>query len=136
MNTNQAFKSIKLERTMCFGSCPVYKVSIHHSGRVTYTGEMFVEQEGRHVWYIDQTAINKLNKALKKCDYFNLEKENGIPWCTDLPFCNTMVEMQDGTKRKIEHYLNEPDEWPMALRRFEEQVDTIIGVKKYVGNRR
>lgn len=119
---------------MCYGSCPVYKLSIHHSGRVTYTGEWYVEQTGRHIWYLEQIEINKLNKALANCDYFNIKKEEGIEWCTDLPFCITSIEMQNGTKRKIEHYLNEPDEWPAALLKFEELVDKLVGIAKYIGN--
>lgn len=39
------FKTIQLERTMCFGECPVYKVEILSDGTVNYNGEMFVEKK-------------------------------------------------------------------------------------------
>ncbi|WP_430811619.1 MULTISPECIES: DUF6438 domain-containing protein [unclassified Carboxylicivirga] len=134
MDMNQQFKTIKLERTMCYGTCLVYLVSIHYSGRVTYTGKDWVKKTGRHIWKLDSKSIDKLSKALLKSDYFNLKKEEGMVWCTDMPFCITTIEMMDGTKRKIEHYLQEPDEWPKALLRFEKQIDKIIGVKNYVGD--
>jgi hypothetical protein len=133
MDKNQQFKTIKLERTMCYGTCPVYLVSIHYSGRVTYTGKDWVEKSGRHIWKLDNKSIDKLSKALLKSDYFNIQKNDSSFMCTDMPYCITNIEMMDGTKRKIEHYLQEPDEWPVALLKFEKQIDKIIGVKEYVG---
>lgn len=136
-NSKLTFKTIQLERTMCYGDCPVYKVSVHHSGRVTFTGNMFVEKLGRHIWYLENEAMTKLSKALIKCDYFNLQKIelDEMVWCTDMPYCNTSIELIDGTKRKIEHYLQDPDEWPKALIKFEEEIDKIIGVEDYVVSR-
>ena len=51
------FKTIQLERTMCFGECPVYKVEILSDGTVHYDGDMFVEKTGKHSWQIDASTI-------------------------------------------------------------------------------
>ena len=37
---------ITLERTACFGVCPVYKLTIYGDGRVLYDGIRFVRTEG------------------------------------------------------------------------------------------
>ena len=37
---------ITLERTECFGTCPVYRLTVHGDGRVVYEGIRFVEVEG------------------------------------------------------------------------------------------
>ncbi len=37
---------ITLERTACFGACPVYTLSIYADGTVVYNGERFVDVEG------------------------------------------------------------------------------------------
>src|SRR6187200_1158641 len=39
---------IGLERTACFGKCPIYSVVIKSDGSVQYTGEKFVERLGKH----------------------------------------------------------------------------------------
>ena len=128
------FKTIKLERTMCYGSCPVYKLSIHHKGRLTYTGKHFVEKVGTLISTLDHKTLLKLNKALEKSDYFNLVQEQPLEMCTDMAYCITTVEMLDGTKRKIEHYLQDDDDgWPRQLPIFEKAVDKIIGIKDYIG---
>ena len=59
------FKSITLERTGCFGNCPIYKVDITEDGNVFYMGERFVEEEGIHSWEIDSEAIELLNDSIK-----------------------------------------------------------------------
>ena len=37
---------ITLERTTCFGVCPVYTLTIYGDGRVVYEGTRFVRTEG------------------------------------------------------------------------------------------
>src|SRR6185436_11964809 len=39
--------SIRLERTACFGECPVYVVTIDARGNVTFEGRHFVRVEGK-----------------------------------------------------------------------------------------
>jgi hypothetical protein len=42
------FEYIKLQRTMCYGTCPVYSVTVDKEGNVNYYGEMFVYKRGEH----------------------------------------------------------------------------------------
>ena len=37
---------ITLERTACFGTCPIYKLTVYGDGRVEYEGERFVTVTG------------------------------------------------------------------------------------------
>jgi len=124
------FKTITLERTECFGSCPSYKVNIDHSGEITYTGNNYVEKLGIHIWEVDQKTIVKIAKALENADYFNLKKleYEYLISTTDTPFCKTSVELFSGEIRSIAHDLQEQDEWPVQLRRFEKRIDNILGI--------
>ena len=45
---------ITLERTICLGECPDYRVEIRGDGRVTYHGENYVAVEGDYSWTIPQ----------------------------------------------------------------------------------
>lgn len=42
------FDYIKMQRTMCYGNCPVYNVTVDKEGNVIYNGEMFVYKSGQH----------------------------------------------------------------------------------------
>ena len=127
------FKTMKLQRTGCDGNCPVYKLSIHYKGRVTYTGIDCVEKKGRYIWQLDTETIKKLNGTLIESNYFDLKRKEVDTYLTDMPFCITTIELMNGDKRKIEHYLQPNDEWPLCLLRFERQVCNLAGLTKWVG---
>jgi hypothetical protein len=38
--------SISLERTACYGECPIYSVDLHGDGTAEYLGLRFMEKEG------------------------------------------------------------------------------------------
>src|SRR5687767_7228751 len=49
--------SIRLQRTSCFGPCPVYTVTIDSRGTVTYDGEEFVRVVGRRTAQIETSIV-------------------------------------------------------------------------------
>jgi VCBS repeat-containing protein len=127
------FKKIHLERTMCYGMCPVYHLEIAADGTVDYYGMFFVAKSGHHTWKLDSAAIKKLNSEIKKSEFFTMEEIEDSSITTDLPGCNTEILFEDGTSRKIEHkygYIKFPD----GLKILEDKIDELAGVKKYVEN--
>jgi Domain of unknown function (DUF6438) len=54
--------SIKLERTACLGTCPIYSVTIFSDGRLEYKGEMFVKAKGIH----QETAAKEWDRAMRR----------------------------------------------------------------------
>lgn len=129
------FTEIYLERTMCYGTCPVYHVTITGTGQVTYFGEHWVDKVGIHTWTIDETAIQALNDAIKKYRYFTMKEkyDEMIIRCSDMPSCITSVRLEDGRYRKIIHEYG-ADYYPSVLKTFENKVDRIIGIETYVGD--
>lgn len=126
------FKTITLERTMCYGTCPVYDVEIRDNGEVKYNGKYFVEKEGPHRWTILPDAVDALNDAILKFGYFSIKAREITRDCTCNPSCITSVLMKDGAYREIDNYYGN-DQYPEKLKRFERKIDNIIGVKEYVG---
>lgn len=126
------FKTIQLERTMCFGECPVYKVEILSDGTVYYNGEMFVEKIGKHSWQIDEANIEKLNKAIKYYRYFDIRKVKPTFVATDSPSCILSITMNDGTSKKTNNYHGD-NSYPEELDTLEDKIDMLIGIKDYIG---
>jgi hypothetical protein len=48
---------IRLQRTSCFGPCPIYTVTIDARGTVTYEGERSVRIVGRRTAHIDKSIV-------------------------------------------------------------------------------
>ncbi|KAB3530299.1 hypothetical protein F8154_13995 [Alkaliphilus pronyensis] len=55
------FDYIRLERTMCYGTCPVYNVTVNKDGKVKYEGEMYVYRIGKHQWKISNKKVKQLS---------------------------------------------------------------------------
>lgn len=125
------FKVITLERTPCYGTCPVYRVRVDANGLVKYVGVEYVKTIGRHSWKISENAVRKLDQLIEKFDYFGLQAREPKTQWTDCPWCVTSVRMADGRFRKIENYYGARI-WPASLRRFEASVEVAIGIRRII----
>ena len=129
---------ISLERTPCYGTCPVYKVTLHADGTVTYEGKEFVKEIGTRSGRISASDFQQLARQVQKIDFFSLKDEyrskknpNGsILNVTDLPTRITTVKKGDRTKT-VENYFGGPD----ALKRLEEAIDRISGSAVWVNGK-
>ena len=63
---------ITLERTSCYGSCPVYKLTIRGDGSVTYEGQKFVRVEATRQITVDPSKVLELTQAFVDVGYFDL----------------------------------------------------------------
>jgi hypothetical protein len=100
---------ITLERTRCYGPCPVYKVTLKGDGTVTFEGKMIVKSVGTFTSYIDPEEVRRLVEEFKKVDYFSLQdkytgrKDGCLEWWTDNPSAITSIKV-DGKEKSITHY--------------------------------
>jgi hypothetical protein len=128
------FEYIKLQRTMCYGTCPVYSVTVDNEGNVNYHGEMFVYKSGEQHWKISKKKVEQLNNLIEDFGFKSFTYEPGEEFITDQPSCITTVKYSDGQTKEIDHYYGHIliDD---NLTAFEEKIDRIIGTKKYVNPR-
>ena len=61
---------ITLNRSGCFGICPIYNVEIHGDGTVIYDGQRFAVFTGRPTNHIPQPAARALFEQFRRADYF------------------------------------------------------------------
>lgn len=77
-------KEISLERTPCFGACPVYKVAIQRDGTLTYHGQRFVDRIGDFKATVPRSTFRKLERALGQSGYWEMKRSYDAQ-VTDLP---------------------------------------------------
>jgi uncharacterized protein DUF6438 len=126
---------ISLQRTACFGPCPVYTVKIDARGRVTYEGEKFVRVVGRQIARIDRSAVGKLLAHAERIHFFDMRNayraienpDGSMTMVTDLPTKIVTVTANHRTKR-VEDYVGAPD----ALAEFEVAIDEAAGTQRWV----
>jgi hypothetical protein len=127
---------ITLERGPCFGTCPVYSVTLDGSGAVLFEGRRFVADTGISTGRVPPARIDSLVAALTAGRYFDFADRYtaGEPGCeryaTDLPSVITEVRAGGRTKR-VEHD-HGCMEAPQALTVLEGRIDSVAGVARWI----
>ena len=127
---------ITLERGPCFGTCPVYSVTLDGSGAVLFEGRRFVADTGISTGRVPPARIDSLVAALTAGGYFDFADRYtaGEPGCeryaTDLPSVITEVRAGGRTKR-VEHD-HGCMEAPQALTALEGRIDSVAGVARWI----
>jgi hypothetical protein len=127
---------ITLERTECFGPCPIYKLTIHGDGTVVYEGRENVRVKGIEHTKIKPLEVQELTKAFENVDYFNLKddyttkegesREKGY-LCTDTP--TAIMSLAIGSHIKtIENCFIGPE----TLEKLENRIDEVTDSKRWV----
>jgi hypothetical protein len=117
---------ITLRRTICFGECPDYTVSIDGDGNVTYEGRRFVRVTGKQVARIDRTAVQTLLDEFERIEFFSL-KDKYTAQITDLATTYVTLVLGDRSKT-VEDYHGAP----AALRDLERRIDEATGVQRWI----
>jgi hypothetical protein len=118
---------VTLERTSCFGECPVYTVSIDRSGNVAYEGKQSVRVKGHQVERIQASRVAALLETAERIGFFDFLDQYHTVSVTDLP--TTIVTIvRDGRSKWVVDYTGAPS----GLKDLEEQIDEIAGTKRWI----
>jgi Domain of unknown function (DUF6438) len=134
---DDATQVVSLERTPCFGSCPVYRVTISRGGMVHFEGTRFVAHVGADSAQIAKPAVDSLLAELDRGGFYDLEKQYvaGVSGCglyaTDLPGAITSVD--DGSRSKRVQHDRGCSDAPQALATLEDRIDEVAGTARWTG---
>ncbi len=119
-----------LERTPCFGMCPVYSVAVFEDGTAVYLGIRHVAQPGVQVTNVDPDQVELLASQMTDLGYFEWEDEYMWQIVTDQPYTITTLNWDDQSKQ-ITRYDGDPNA-PVGLVRFEDRIDRLVDVAQWV----
>jgi hypothetical protein len=126
--------SITLERTACYGICPVYTVTIHGDGRVEYSGEQYVDIPGPQKARIPPQNLQGLLKTIDRIHFFALQ-DKYFEGCTDLPTAILSLHL-DGKSKQISNYYSGCDRKTSGpqvdLGSLADEVDTLAGTRRWI----
>ena len=111
---------ITLERTACFGTCPIYSLVISGDGNVTYEGKRFVKTLGVQTYQIPVSDVEELVALVYQKNYFSLKDRYEFS-ATDLPTVITTVRVEDEIKT-VENY---GGAGPAQLHEIERKIDDV-----------
>ena len=100
---------ITLERTMCYGPCPEYKITISAGGSVVFEGRRFVKTVGKAQSSISDQKLREILAAFATINYFELRNryersgDGCKQWITDHPTAITSLKI-NGRSKSVRHY--------------------------------
>jgi Domain of unknown function (DUF6438) len=124
---------IMLTRTECFGTCPVFELSVLPDGRVIYNGKRFVMRDGVQQASLPEAMVDELRRALEVSHFAALD-----PHCcdcttkTDAPWTRMLVIDEHTGPKTIEHY-HGCASVPASLPLLEEAVIRLSGAITWIG---
>jgi hypothetical protein len=135
-SSNTADAVITLERTACFGTCPVYQLTIYGDGRVVYEGKAFVTVTGKRTTQISPEQLQQLLTAFETANFFSLNDQYVVE-ATDLPGAWTSISSNGQSKRVWRYGSSDTptlNNAPRSLTELESQIDKIVNSQQWVGN--
>jgi hypothetical protein len=121
---------ITFERTICYGKCPAYRLTILGSGAVTYEGKKFVKIVGKAEGAISQEQVKQLVSEFDKANFYSLHDNYVEITATDLPYVTTSIILT-GKMKSIKHYLGDASA-PKKLTTLETRIDEIVNSDQWI----
>jgi len=134
---------IRLERSACFGFCPVYSVTVHGDGTVEFDGKQYTAHRGVATWRIDPGDVVTLVNQLLDAHFFEaapsyvsrevaeIGPEGGLllfdNQVTDLPGATLTFKLGE-REHSVFLYYNVPAQ----LETLPDAVDEIAQTEQYV----
>jgi len=129
---------ITLERGPCFGTCPIYKLTITSDGSVTFDGKRFTKTTGIATGNITATDFRALVSEFEKINYFSLpdaftpQTKNCPNAMTDMPSANTSIRLK-GQSKNVYHYYGCGTQGVLPkLTALENKIDEVVGTQKWI----
>lgn len=121
---------ITLSRTVCFGFCPAYRVSISEAGEVTYVGEAFVNEVGERRATIPREDVQRLLRRFDEIGFENL-RDSYRAEVTDLP-TYTITLARNGRTKTVVDYAGLSAGMPQGVRDLQDEIDRVANTARWV----
>jgi len=122
-----------IERTACFGWCPVYKVTIFRDGALDYEGKRYVRTKGPASGHLSPEQIAALDALFQNSRYLDFKDAYQEHSMTDSPSTYTSYTPAGGKPKSVKHYHGDATA-PKQLGAVEDGIDRIIEIEQWIGS--
>lgn len=121
---------ISLSRSGCYGTCPVYSVSIGAHGGIEFFGQSYVAEKGAHSIPISPDSVRALAREFIDADFYSMQDEY-LAHVTDLPTTGISIAI-DGRQKKITGYQGVWAGMPALVKDLEEEIDWLAESRRWI----
>jgi hypothetical protein len=94
---------IEYKTTMCFGTCPIFELTINSDRTANYNAISFNEPDGKFTGIIELEKFIELVDLVNYIDFPNLNNSYSINW-TDNQSCSLIITYNNGKVKTIDDY--------------------------------
>jgi|GEM_PF-2316487 hypothetical protein len=122
LDTTKNQVEVSLDRSPCYGTCPVYSVNFNLSTKeATFKGLKFTRLSGERTFTLTNEEVSSIIDGLKNCEYLGLsDSYDGA--ISDIPSCTTALIINGEKLKGVYNRYDGPD----ALIIFETHLDNIV----------
>jgi len=115
-----------IHRSFCFGTCPVYTLTINNNGDALYEGTRNVEMMGSYSGKFSAAQMNALIESAKSINYMSMDNTYDDPNITDIPSTTTSIVI-DGKRKEVMRRKG----FPQEIKTFESTFDDLAKEVKW-----
>jgi hypothetical protein len=119
-----------LERTGCYGECPVYRLTVSTDGSVVYVGTRWVKVVGRREYKLSPAQIADIQSAFERANFMALRDYDHVE-STDDDWAHVSFSL-GGRLKRVRHYHGD-NAAPPALSALEDELDRVTDSGRFVG---
>lgn len=121
--TSSHISEITLTRHGCYGSCPVYSVTLRADGSASYVGYEYVERIGSYHAQPYQFDFEKVANAIEELNFFELDNVYDEGWVDAEVVSTTVVAGNCPSKTVTTYNSSEP---PLELWSIDTLIDGVV----------
>ena len=121
--------AITLERGVCYGRCPAYKVTVSTEG-IVFQGYRFVAALGRQTDRVDANQVRNFARNFVAADFYSMDDAYRATM-TDNPTCVLSISI-DGHSKKVLDYLGPTEGMPAVITELEDKVDALARTERWI----
>lgn len=124
-----------LDRGPCYGTCPVYTVTVYRDGKVEYVGTDYVKKKGKVAATLTAEQLAALDKLFTDDHYLAYKDSYQHTDYTDASSARTAYAPPGASSAKyVAHYYGDTHA-PESLTKLEAGFDTIVNTERWIGTR-
>jgi len=122
---------ISLDRTGCFGSCPIYQLKVFRDGSVQYFGRKFVDNEGIFKAQLNKQQVNDLFAKIDALIWEDFPEQYPMD---NVDFPQFKVEVKLGEMQKSIRGNTNADKDLLKLTQYLDDVFDTLSLEKITEN--
>ena len=119
---------LSMQRTPCYGRCPVYDIKLYRNGLLIYNTKQFADTVACRYLILSKQEIEEVKSRFDNSNFFSLAdqypEDRKAP--TDIPSC--ILYYSNGAQQKT--ITDKRLQTPEALTTLEKSVDALLNFKK------